>query len=145
MSNVEGKIVKNFTLEEMANNLTTDSVKLVLTPEVVRQANMMQELRDWYGEPMKVNSWYRTKEFNKKKNGDVHSCHLDGIATDIAFTSISSLNRGKFIVKWRQICEKYGVIGGVSIYIWGLHFDSNATPTRYGKENHNFRITDFRK
>ena len=141
MLNVIGNLVPNFTLSEMANN--EDGGRLKLTPEVVRQAQMMQELRKWYKKPMKVNSWYRTTEYNKSVGGDPNSCHLDGIATDIALT-LTAQQITNFINKWKEICKKWGVIGGVSIYSWGLHFDSNNTPTRYGKSNTNFRITDFR-
>ena len=40
---------------------------------------MMQELRDWYGKPLNVSSWYRTKSFNKSCNGSKNSAHLDGV------------------------------------------------------------------
>lgn len=141
---IDGRIVKNFSLKEMSNNLAKEDIKLVLTPEVTRQALMMQELRDWYGKPMEVNSWYRTLGFNNSVGGDPNSCHLDGIAIDIGLNIIDS-ERKQFIAVWKSICIRYGVIGGISIYEWGLHFDSNNTPTRYGKTNSEFRITDFRR
>lgn len=140
----DGRLVKNFTLQEMANNLTKAVIKLLLTPEVVRQALMMQELRDWWGKSMTVNSWYREKEYNDSVGGDPNSCHLDGIATDIALGNLTTAQRSRLISKWREICVKYKVIGGVSIYDWGLHFDSNNDPNRYGHYNPTFRITDFR-
>jgi len=46
---IDGRIVKNFSLKEMSNNETDEDIKLVLTPEVVEHAQMMQELRNWYG------------------------------------------------------------------------------------------------
>ena len=141
---IDGRIVKNFSLEEMSNNSASDEIKLVLTPEVTRQAMMMQELREWCGKPLTVNSWYRTLGFNKSVGGDQNSCHLDGIATDLALT-LTDAQRVLFIAIWNLICVQYKVIGGISIYNWGLHFDSNNTPTRYGTSNTNFRITDFRK
>lgn len=140
-----GRLVPNFSLEEMANNLTKAIIKLLLTPEVVRHALMMQVLRDWWKRPMTVNSWYREEAYNKEVGGDPHSCHLDGIATDIALPHLTEEQIKMFINKWKKICIKYGVIGGISIYHWGLHFDSNNTADRYGHVNKNFRITDFRK
>lgn len=144
MLNVIGNLVQYFTLVEMANN--EDGGKLKLTPEAVRQAVMMNELRKWYNKSMKVNSWYRSKEYNIKVGGDPNSCHLDGIATDISLPHLTAKQITNFINKWKSICKKYGVIGGVSIYDTFLHFDSNNTPTRYNgyKPNYNFRVTDFR-
>ena len=142
MLNVTGNLVEHFSLNEMANN--QDGGKLVLTPEVVRHAQMMEELRKWYNKPMNVNSWYRTKEFNASVGGDPNSCHLDGIATDIALPNLTAQRITNFTNKWKLICEKYGVIGGISLEPGWLHFDSNNNPTRYGKSNTNFRITDFR-
>ena len=43
----DGRIVKNFSLAEMTNKQAKDEIKLVLTPEVVEHAQMMQELRGW--------------------------------------------------------------------------------------------------
>lgn len=142
----DGRLVKNFTLQEMANNLTKAVIKLLLTPEVVRQALMMQELRDWWGKPITVNSWYREKEYNDSVGGDPNSCHLDGIATDIAFEKLTQSQINLLIAVWQSICIRYNVIGGVSIYHWGLHFDSNNDPKRYNgyAPNYKFRITDFR-
>lgn len=47
----DGRITKNFTLAEMTNKQATETVKPVLTPEVVEHAQMMQELRNCYGKP----------------------------------------------------------------------------------------------
>ena len=58
---IDGRITKNFSLWEMMNKQATESTKLVLTPEVAEFAQMMQELRDWYGKPLEVSSWYRTR------------------------------------------------------------------------------------
>lgn len=143
---VDGRIVKNFSIDEMANKESDDEIKLVITPALVLHAIMMQELRDWWKKAMEVNSWYRTPLFNKSVGGDPKSCHLDGIATDIALPGLSNKNRAALIAKWKQICAKYKVIGGVSIYAWGLHFDSNADQKRYaGHVNYTFRVTDFRR
>lgn len=139
----DGRIVKNFSLVEMANNQAKEEIKLVLTEKVIRQALMMQGLRDYWGKSMTVNSWYRTKTFNVSVNGSVNSCHLDGMATDIALPGLSDLDRERLIAVWKAICVKCGVIGGVSIYAWGLHFDSNDDPGRF-KSGSAFRISDYR-
>ena len=118
----DGRIVPNFSLKEMANTVATDEVKLVLTPEVVEHAQMMQELRDWYGKPMEVSSWYRTPKFNRLVAGASNSAHLDGRATDI--DNIPQELFEAFEIAWQVICSRHNKIGGVEKYSWGMHFDS---------------------
>lgn len=145
---VIGKIVKNFTLLEMMNKLAREAVQLKLTPELVEHAQMMQELRDWavvtfpkvFGKNgLMVSSWYRTKAFNKSCGGASNSCHLDGLATDVK--NIPSNLYDEFINAWQVICSNHNKIGGIELYTWGMHFDSDSG--RYGTKV--FRIKDNRK
>lgn len=135
---VDGRIVKNFSLKEMANNESKEDIKLVITPELVRHANMLQEFRNWYGMSMTVNSWYRTKLFNVTCGGDPNSCHLQGLATDISLPALTKEKAELYSDIWKSICLRYGVIGGVSIYLNRkfMHFDSDSG--RFG-------TTTFRK
>lgn len=133
---IDGRIVKNFSLKEMMNSLADEDVKLVLNPEVVEFAQMMQELRDYYGKPMNVNSWYRTKSFNRKIGGDPSSIHLDGRAADIAVTDYENLT-----IAWKVICQRHGKIGGVNYYPTFMHFDNFED--KFGHKT--FQIRDYRK
>lgn len=119
---IDGRITKNFSLWEMMNKEADESTKLVLTPENTEFLHMMQELRNWYGKPMEVSSWYRTKKFNARKdvNGSPNSAHLDGRACDI-YNIPQSLYKD-FTIAWQVICSNHGKIGGVNYYAWGMHF-----------------------
>jgi hypothetical protein len=126
---VTGKIVNNFTLEEMACRDGT----LHLTPDAVRHAQMVQELREWYNKPMTVNSWYRSLEYNRTLGDSTdNSQHVKGTATDIGypkeFHSWSTTRKREFIAnlktKWFEICKKYGVEGAFGIYPGFYHIDS---------------------
>lgn len=133
---ITGKLTKNFTLNEMKNNNAIEKVKLIITPEVVTFAQMIQELRDYYGKPIKVNSWYRTPAYNKKCGGSSNSIHLDGRACDLAVTDYENLTR-----VWQSICKKYNKIGGVNYYNTFMHFDNYED--KFG--NKRFIIRDYRK
>ena len=145
---IDGRIVKNFSLTEMMNNQADDDVKLVITPELVEHAFMMQELREWavltysksFKQGLRVSSWYRTKKFNARKDvgGHANSCHLQGQATDI--NNIPEHLYYDFVTAWQVICSIHKKIGGVEIYKWGMHFDSDSG--RYG--NKAFRLRDNR-
>jgi len=136
---IDGRIVKNFSLKEMSNNEADEDIKLILTPEVVEHAQMMQELRDWYGKPLNVSSWYRTATFNKKCGGASNSAHLDGRATDI--NNIPEPLYDSFKVAWWVICTRRNKIGGAELYPWGIHFDSHSD--KFGSTK--FRLKDNRK
>ena len=134
----DGRLVPNFSLEEMTNATASEDIKLVLTPEVVEHAQMMQELRDWHGKPLSVNSWYRTESFNKKCGGASNSEHLDGRATDIS--NIPQSKYVDFTRAWNIICSLHKKIGNIQLYSWGMHFGSHAD--KFGWTE--FRETDNR-
>ena len=135
----DGRIVKNFSLAEMTNKQAKDEVKLVLTPEVIEFAQMMQELRNWYGKPMNVSSWYRTKSFNSGlKGSSPNSAHLDCRACDI--NNIPQNLFDDFTIAWQTICTLHGKIGGVNYYSWGMHFTDHED--KFGHKA--FQIRDKR-
>ena len=45
----------------------------------------MDEIRESYGKPIYVNSWYRCKELNEAVGGAKNSYHMSGLAVDIRF------------------------------------------------------------
>jgi hypothetical protein len=146
---IEGRIVKNFSFKEMANNETSDKVKLrIETPEATEHAFMMQELRDWavetypdvFIEGLKVSSWYRTREYNSRPTvkGASNSAHLDCRATDLK--NIPENLYDKFITAWQVICARRNKIGGIELYDWGMHFDSHSD--KFGSTK--FRLKDNR-
>ena len=135
---VDGNVTKNFKVSELCNKLANEDVKLVLSPEMIEHAEMMQELRDWYGKPLNVSSWYRTKRFNNFVGGSNNSAHLDGLATDIS--NIPSGLYEDFATAWKAICMVHNKIGGVNYYSWGMHFCSNED--RFGYRE--FQIRDKR-
>ena len=135
----DGRIVPNFSLKEMTNTVAKDEIKLVLSPLVVEHAQMMQELRDWYGKPLEVSSWYRTPRFNRLVAGASNSAHLDGLATDI--NNIPQSLFPSFVTAWQVICSNHNKIGGCELYSWGMHFASFSD--KFGSTT--FRIKDNRR
>lgn len=138
-----GNITENFAIWEIANKKAPDKVKLVITPGLVRHAKLMQELRTWYRKPMNVSSWYRSQKFNSILPGShKNSPHLRGMACDILLPGFTEQQYKNMATKWKSICENAGVIGGVTFYTWGMHFDSDSANTFGSKQ---FRIDDLRK
>lgn len=125
----DGQITKNFNIKEMACNANQE---VLLNRDTIKHADAMQELRDWYGKPLYVNSWYRTLAYNRIKKSPDTSYHVLGIATDIHIPAAirSKTTYESFKKKWYEICEKYGVKGGVGFYDTFMHFDTRNTKTR---------------
>ena len=81
------RLSKNFTLAEM---VATSYGKLQDSPtgEVVLNltflcARVLQPLRDAIGQPVYINSGYRSKKLNARVGGVPNSYHLRGLAADI--------------------------------------------------------------
>lgn len=87
---MEIKLSKNFTLDEMCKSKKAKELRIKNVPspkEVARLKalceNVLQPLRDYMGEPVIINSGYRSPELNKKVGGVRDSQHLIGEAADI--------------------------------------------------------------
>lgn len=134
------KVSDNFTIGEMANNKSIELPKLVVDKRVLVFIDMMQELRKQYGKPINVNSWYRTKSFNKSCGGSSNSAHLYGLAVDFPATHGDS-ERIKMAKMWEGICKKFGVVGCINYYTHGYHVAAYEDYTHGAK---NFAIYDYR-
>lgn len=84
------KIMKYFTMNELTNSQTAKQRGIDNTPpkEVVLNLvklvdNVLDPLRELYGNPIRVTSGYRSEELNKSLKGAKTSHHLKGQAADI--------------------------------------------------------------
>ena len=137
----ELQIAKNFQLCELANNLAQDAVKMEFYPDFWDFINMVQLFRDWFNKPMIVNSCYRTKKYNASCGGASNSLHLKGLALDWGIKGHTAQQRANVTLKWRQICESRGHIGGINYYSGGYHL-SYDEGRYFGASS--FVIRDFR-
>lgn len=87
---MEIKLTKNFALAEMCKSKKAKELRIKNVPspkEVARLKalcqNVLQPLRDYMGEPIIINSGFRSPELNKKVGGVRDSQHLIGEAADI--------------------------------------------------------------
>lgn len=86
-----GTISKNFSYKEFEDSEKakemhiTNVIKTVAVRDSVKALvdNVLQPLRDKWGEPMVINSGYRCPELNKAVKGELTSQHLKGEAADI--------------------------------------------------------------
>lgn len=130
MKKVKGKISKYFTIDDYGVNQTGT---VTITPEALVHAKMLDEFYDWmnWNNPAEVSAWFRTPDYNKKVGGIDNSNHLNGVASDHLVGQFTNTRFNKYARKWKEICEKYNVIGEIGRYPWGIHLGSHCKHRRF--------------
>ena len=114
------KLTKNFQLSEFAcNDGTPVPEKLVCN--VALLANNLQALRDELGEPLIINSAYRTPSWNKKVGGAPQSMHLQAKASDLTTRTKTPKQLKAIILK--LVKEGKMQDGGIGLYPSFVHYD----------------------
>lgn len=121
-------LTTNFKLSEFRCKDGTD-VPAELLPNVQKLANELQKLRDELELPIKINSGYRTKPYNKKIGGATNSMHVQAKAADIVVTDITPTNLYKRIEK--LIEEGKVNFKGVGVYDTFVHVDVRDRRSRW--------------
>jgi len=97
------KISKNVSYKEATRSITAIRLGLENKPNDYELTNMnilsekvFQPLRKWVGEPIKINSFFRSAELNKAIGGSSRSQHCGGRAIDIDDTYGHATNAEMF-------------------------------------------------
>lgn len=122
------RITENFSLSEFDCKDGTE-LPTALLPNVLDLADNLQVLRDYLGVPVKINSAYRTLEYNRKIGGSTKSQHLLGKAADIVVESKSPEEVAN-IIKY-LISEGKMVQGGLKAYKTFTHYDIRGYKARW--------------
>ena len=84
------KISDNISYKEATYSATAKRLGIKNKPEKEHIENMeliaekiFQPLREWVGEPIRINSFYRSEELNSRVGGAISSAHKDGLAMDL--------------------------------------------------------------
>jgi hypothetical protein len=112
-------ISKHITLKEGTHSETATRLKIDNTPSAEVLANMklvaekcFEPLREWYGKPITINSFYRSPALNKAVKGAKNSDHVKGMAIDLDAGSNSEnlklFNWLKDNVEFKQLIHEYG-------------------------------------
>lgn len=114
MSNIS----KHITLKEATFSATGEAKKIDNSPTAEHLANMkllaekvFEPLREWYGKPIKINSFYRSKALNLAIPGSsLTSQHSKGEAMDIdtAADNKKLFNYIRENLDWDQLIWEFG-------------------------------------
>lgn len=100
------KLTQHFTLEEMTHSDYADAHRLSNNANYIVQRNLimlctliLEPLRTAVGEPIIINSGYRSVAVNEGVGGVKTSHHLQGLAADINFKNEAQLKQMLAILK----------------------------------------------
>lgn len=114
------KLSENFKVRELACKDGSDTI--FIDSALVR---LVQEIRDYFGKPVIINSGYRTESYNKKIGGATYSQHLYGKAADIRIAGVSPKEIAKFVE------TRIPNTGGIGLYPSFVHVDVRSTKSRW--------------
>jgi len=125
------KLSANFTVKEFA--CKDGNITVLIDTNLVEG---LQKIRTHFGNPININSAYRTITHNKAVGGSPNSQHLQGKAADIVIAGVSPLAVA-------QYAESIGM-GGIGLYDGFTHVDSRDNKSKWdyrggGKKN----VTSF--
>lgn len=120
-------VAPNFKIKEFKCKDGSDEI--LLDSSFV--STKLQAIRYKFGKPVKVNSAYRTKAYNKKVGGASNSYHMQGRAFDICIEGVNL----------DEICKYAQSIGvlGIIRYNTFVHLDSREK--LYFARNNNGKVT----
>lgn len=113
------RISKHLSFDEATKSITAIRRGIFNKPGEVELANMklvaekcFEPLREWYGKPIKINSFYRSKALNTAVGGSATSDHVKGMAIDLDTPSNAENKRLfdwlKENVEFTQLIWEYG-------------------------------------
>lgn len=120
MENSNYNVSKNFKINEFACK-DGSNVPEEYLPNVFKLAAQLEVIRAHLGQPIFINSAYRTKDYNKKVGGAVASQHLTASAVDIVVKGYTP----QYVFTIIRSLMKSGVIAGgcVILYKTFVHYD----------------------
>lgn len=114
------KLSKNFTVKEFACSDGTDTVFISLT-----LVNLLQKIRNHFGNAVIINSAYRTEAHNKSIGGATYSQHKYGLAADIHINGVTPKEIAAYVETLMPSS------GGIGIYKSFVHVDVRRVKSRW--------------
>jgi hypothetical protein len=126
-------ISKHITFNEATKSNTAIRNGIKNVPNAQELSNMklvaekcFEPLREWYGKPIRVNSFFRSKELNDLVKGSKSSEHITGNAIDM---DAGSKEENKKIFDWCKDNLDYNQLINEYDFSW-VHISYNSTKNR---------------
>jgi uncharacterized protein YcbK (DUF882 family) len=122
------RLTKNFTKREFKSK-DGSKMSIEILENVKELACNLQVLRDFLGEPLRINSAYRSEAHNQAVGGSSRSQHLLGKASDLRVRELDSEDLYHIIEA--LISEGKMKEGGLGLYNSFVHYDIRGTRARW--------------
>lgn len=122
------RLTKNFTQREFKSRDGSKMPEDVLC-NIKDLADSLQVLRDFLGEPIRINSAYRSPEHNKAIGGVKSSQHILGKAADIKVKDIET--KDLYLIIDSLIVDGKMKEGGLGLYDTFVHYDIRGSKARW--------------
>jgi uncharacterized protein YcbK (DUF882 family) len=122
------RLTKNFTKREFKSKDGSAMPDDVLA-NIKELAFNLQVLRDFLGEPIRINSAYRSPAHNKAIGGVKNSQHVLGRAADIKVRDIET--KDLYLIIESLIIEGKMKDGGLGLYDTFVHYDIRGSKARW--------------
>lgn len=130
---MQNNISKHITFNEATKSPTAIRNGIKNEPNAQELSNMklvaekcFEPLREWYGKPIKVNSFFRCDKLNTLVKGSKTSQHVEGKAIDM---DAGSKQENKKIFEWCKANLVFDQIINEYDYSW-IHISYNASKNR---------------
>lgn len=122
------RLTKNFTRREFKSKDGAQMPEDVLC-NIKDLADNLQVLRDFLGEPIRINSAYRSPAHNKAIGGVKNSQHVLGKAADIKVKDIET--KDLYLIIESLIIDGQMTDGGLGLYDTFVHYDIRGSKARW--------------
>lgn len=122
------RLTRNFTQREFKSRDGSKMPEDVLC-NIKDLADSLQVLRDFLGEPIRINSAYRSPEHNKAIGGVKSSQHILGKAADIKVKDIET--KDLYLIIDSLIVDGKMKEGGLGLYDTFVHYDIRGSKARW--------------
>lgn len=122
------RLTKNFTRREFKSKDGSKMPEDVLC-NIKDLADNLQVLRDFLGEPIRINSAYRSPAHNKAIGGVKNSQHVLGKAADIKVKDIET--KDLYLIIESLIIDGQMTDGGLGLYDTFVHYDIRGSKARW--------------
>jgi len=122
------RLTENFTQREFNSRCGTPMTEEILE-NVKELACNLQVLRDFLGEPIKINSGYRSEAYNRRIGGVRRSQHLLGKAGDVRVKGLDT--KDLYLIIESLIKDGKMKQGGLGLYDSFVHYDIRGRKARW--------------
>ena len=126
------KLSANFVVSEFKCNDGSD--KILIDTELV---DILQKIRTHFGQPVTINSAYRSSAYNKKIGGASNSQHTKGTAADIVVKN----TKPELVAQYVEFLMSKK--GGIGLYSTFVHVDVRSNKARWKNFGSEVSVSGF--